>query len=40
MDVKIVEDPNPPKEPDVIDLTNLNHRKEDNSGKQDKLDKT
>ena len=36
MDIKIIEDPNPPKESDTIDLTNLDDEKEHNSGEQDK----
>ena len=31
--VEIVEDPNPPKAPDDIDLTNLDDKKEHNSGR-------
>ena len=37
--VKIVEDPNAPKEPDIIDLTSLDDEKEYAFGKQDELDK-
>ena len=36
MDIKIIEDLNPPKESDTIDLTNLDDEKEHNSGEQDK----
>ena len=36
-EVEIVEDPNLQKEPDVIDITNLDEN-EQNSAKQDKLD--
>ena len=37
-DVKIVENPNRPKDPDVIDLTNLDDEKEYDSGKHDEHD--
>ena len=37
-EVEIVEDPNPQKEPDVIDITNLDDENEKNSAKQDKCD--
>ena len=38
-DVKIIEDLNPPKEPDIIDLTNLDDKKEFDSGELEKLNK-
>ena len=38
-DVKIIEDLNPPIEPDIIDLTNLDDKKECDSGELEKLNK-